>query len=494
MKTILTFDLGGSSLRLALFDTAGTLLDIERQPLSMEMDSEGGCEVDPEIWWKAFERMAAALLDRNGEVSEVLSVCGSGMTRSQIFTEESGMPVYPAILWPDHRAVGEGDFIAETAGAGRYWSEFNAFHTLARVLWLKRNHPAAFDRVHRVLEPKDFINFKLTGRTASDRISLARILRTSDLEPDEALMEKIGICPDLFPELKWPWERIGTCQGLTGSLAALNGVPVLAGAMDTWCAVTGTGVIENEIYTVSGTSEVTGLITAEKVWRKGLVTLPWGEDRFQVGGPSQAGGDALQWLANLLTPEDPEGVPHLVVQAASRSRSADAPLFIPYLRGERAPIWNTHARGVFWNLSREHRRADMARAVIEGVAMANRYLLKALFDGQPFDGRVILSGKAASNDLWCQIRADVLGLPVVRRNVEEAGLAGAFLLSMRGIGELSSLDEGCGRFAVTDRTFSPDPHMAALFDRLYPHWKKVSQALLTFHQDLQHLSEGLEKT
>ena len=487
MKSILTFDLGGSSLRLALFDLSGNMRDMIRQPLSMEMDSNGGCEVDPEIWWTAFVRMAEELINRNGKVSGILAVCGSGMTRSQIFMDHSGTPVFPAILWSDHRAVREGEIIAELAGPGPYWGEFNAFHTLSRILWLKRRHPSIFDRVYQVLEPKDFINYRLTGQAASDRISLARVLRESDLEPDKALMAKIGLCPGLFPVFKWPWQPIGPCRDLTGPLAALNGVPVLAGAMDTWCAVTGTGVLENEIYTVSGTSEVTGRITAEKQRRKGLVTLPWGEGRFQVGGPSQAGGDALKWLADLFLPGDPKGVPRLAREASDQPRSFDAPLFIPYLRGERAPLWDNHARGVFWNLNREHRRTDWVRAVIEGVAMANRYLLERLFDGRPFNGRVILSGKAASNDLWCQTKADVLGLPVVRRKVEEAGLAGAFILAMRGIGRINTLDEGCEKFVSTHRSFYPDTDRAALFDRLYPHWKKASLTLLSFHQDLQTL-------
>jgi len=487
VKTILTFDLGGSSLRLALFDSTGTILDLVRQPLIMEMNPDGGCEADPELWWRAFARMAGELLTRNGEVSEIIAVCGSGMTRSQVFVDNAGNPVSRAILWPDHRAVREGEAIAEAAGPGRYWSEFNAFHTLARVLWLKHEHPASFDRVHRVLEPKDFINYRLTGQAASDRISLARILRESDLEPDGVLMEKIGICPGLFPELKWPWQTIGSCRNLTDALASLNGVPVMAGAMDTWCSVAGTGVFENEIYNVSGTSEVTGLITTEKIWRRGLVTLPWGDDRFQVGGPSQAGGDALKWLADLFTPGDTAGVAVLAGLAEETPRSADAPLFIPYLRGERAPLWDKHARGVFWNLNREHRRGDLVRAVMEGVAMANRYLLEVLLDGKSFDGRVILSGKAASSDLWCQIKADILGLPVVRRKVAEAGLAGAFFLAMRGAGKIRNLDEGYQRFTETDRIFTPDTGMAAMFDRLYPHWKKASLTLRTFHQDLQNI-------
>jgi xylulokinase len=487
VKTILTFDLGGSSMRLALFDMAGNMLDLTRQPLSMEMDSAGGCEADPEVWWLSFVRMAAELLERNKGVSEILAVCGSGMTRSQVFVDKIGTSVFQALLWPDHRSDREGEFIAKAAGPGRYWSEFNAFHTLARVLWLKRHHPNVFDRVHRVLEPKDFLNYRLTGQMASDRISLARILRESDLEPDRQLMGEIGISPDLFPELKWPWQRIGHCRGLTGSLALLNGAHVLAGAMDTWCSVTGTGVFENEIYNVSGTSEVTGLITTEKLWRKGLVTLPWGEGRFQVGGPSQIGGDALQWLADLFIAEEPDGASALADLAEGLPRSGDAPLFIPYLRGERAPLWDKQARGVFWNLNREHRRADLVRAVMEGVAMANRYLLEILLEGQDFEGRVILSGKAASSDLWCQIKADVLGLSVVRRKVAEAGLTGAFILAMKGTGNLSSLDEGRKKFAITDRTFVPDSYMVRHFNQLYPHWKAASLSLLALHRDLQRI-------
>ena len=496
LETILTYDMGGSSLRVALFDLNGRCVDMERQALSMEMDSQGGCQADPDFWWESFVSLAGNLLTRAGAGTRVRAVCGSGMTRSQVFLDHGGKPLFPAILWPDHRAGKEGRMLAGMADKGEYWSEFNAFHTFARILWFKATHPDLFFRTAVVLEPKDYINFRLTGKAASDRISLCRILTVQDLSPATGLMEKAGVPPSLFPKLLWPWQVVGNCPSLPAPLSRLVGVPVLAGGMDTWCAVTGTGALEGDIYNVSGTSEVTGLITREKVWREGLVTLPWGEGRFQVGGPSQVGGDAVKWMGELFTSmgretgsalengPDPAGITHLADLAEARPRGWDAPLFLPYLRGERAPLWDDRARGCFWNLRREHDGPDLVRAVMEGVAMANRYLLETLFQDRPFSGQVIISGGASKSDLWCRIKADVIGLPVVRRNTVEAGLTGAFILGLAAIGRIGSLDEGCRRIVETDQVFEPDPHGVLLYNRLYPHWKKVSLSMLAFHREM----------
>ncbi len=486
MKTILTFDIGGSSMRTALFDLNGRLLGLNQNPLSMDIVAEGGCEADPDRWWSLFIELAADLVDgMKGQGISIEAVCGGGMTRCQIFLDENGIPLFPAILWPDNRSRQEAATLEKLAGREKRWSPINEYHTLSRVLWFKNNFSTQYNKTVAILEPKDYINFRLTGCKASDTISLSRILKPSNLALDNDLMEKAGIRPGLFPEIKWPWQLAGRCRAVPPRLDLLEDTPVFTGSMDTWCAVTGTGVSTGEIYNVSGTSEVTGLITREKIWRTGVVTLPWAKDVYQIGGPSQVGGDALKWLAEILIPDDKKGVETLARGAERHPRKTDVPLFIPYLRGERAPLWDGNARGVFWNMNREHTREDLTLAVMEGVGMANRYLLETIFEDAPVKGRVVISGGAAKSDLWCRIKANILGVPVVRKEAEEAGLMGAFLVAMAGLGRLDSIEQGQHRFVKTDRVFQPDTKMSKEFNRLYPHWRKASLAMLELHRDLQ---------
>jgi xylulokinase len=485
LNTILTYDLGGSSLRVGLFDFGGNCLTLKQKGLSIAPDSDGGYIADPQLWWTTFcDLVAATLKEIKDSTISIKALCGGGMTRCQVFLDENGTCVFPAILWPDNRARKESTLLENLSGNEKRWSPINEYHTLSRVLWVKRNHPNQYGQTNQIIEPKDFINFKLTGQIASDRISLSRILNVSNMELDKELMENAEICPDLFPKLKWPWQLMGICRPLLAPLDMLESVPVFTGSMDTWCSVTGTGAGCRDIYNVSGTSEATGIITREKTWIKGLVTLPWGKDLYQVGGPSQVGGDALKWFSDILITEPGHNVDTLATRMVDHRRKDDAPLFIPYLRGERAPIWEEKARGVFWNLHRTHTQKDLIHAVMEGVGMAGRYLLETIFEDNPIQGRVIISGGAAKNDLWCQIKADILGLTLVRTKEAETGLKGAFILAMAGLGEITSIKQGQKQFIETDRIFEPDPQMVSTYNILYPHWKKASLSMLALHRDL----------
>ncbi|ACN16535.1 putative sugar (pentulose and hexulose) kinase [Desulforapulum autotrophicum HRM2] len=484
MDTILTFDIGGSSLKAALFDLDGKLLELERQSMSMEMTADGGYEQDPEAWWTCFVELFSRIIKTTKATINVRAVCGAAMTRSQIFLDKDARPVCPAILWPDSRALKEGAFLNKIAGDKKTWSPLNEFHTLSRVLWLKHNFRLLYDKTAVILEPKDYINFKLTEAFFSDKISLSRILRVSDMKPDRELMEKAGINPGLFPEMGWPWQVIGRCKKLPAPLDILENVPVVAGGMDTWCSVTGTSASEGYIYNVSGTSEVTGLITRERIWRQGLVTLPWGKNLYQIGGPSQVGGDALQWFSQILNPGQSGLVEELSKRVETALRKKNAPLFIPYLRGERAPLWEDTAKGVFWNLHREHKAEDLIFSIMEGVAMANRYLLEIIF-GKKFEtSGMIISGGASKSDAWCQIKADVLDIPVVRTDEPETGLKGAFILAMKGIDRIESIRQGQDQFIGIRQIFEPDKKMANLYNRIYPMWKKTSLHMLKLHKDL----------
>ena len=394
MKTIIAIDLGGSSLRAALVARDGTVV------ASAQRTHRIAEEADATTWWTMLLEAVAEL-----PAAEVSAIVPTGFTRSQVLVDVSGTPVRLAQCFPDTRATAEA---AAMAGAEKgTWVEMTAFHPLARLAWARADAPFAFARARHLLQPKDYLTLRLTGRTAADRISNAWALERRTGRRSLSVFNTAQIDNGLLPDLHDPWDVVGRC---TAALPGYEGIPVLCGAMDTWCAALGAGAARpGDAYLIAGTTDA--------------------------------------------------------------AAPAAAPLiFLPALSGERAPSWAATTRGSFAGLDRAHGPAELARAVLEGVAFADRDLL----GGLPFD-RLFLAGGGARSDLWCQIRADVLGCQVLRTG-DQPGLLGAAMLGWAGIGEFPSLPAAQSAFTATADEFRPDHTVSARTQRLFEAYKQVQAA------------------
>ncbi len=463
METVLAIDLGGSSLRAALVARDGTVV------ASAQRTHRIAEEADATTWWDM-------LLDTVSELpsSEVRAIVPTGFTRSQVLVDAAGNPVRPAQCFPDTRATAEA---AALAGAAKgTWVEMTAFHPLARLAWARADDAFAFARARHLLQPKDYLTLRLTGRTAADRISNAWALERRTGRRSLSVFNAAQIYTGLLPDLHDPWDIVGRC---TAALPGYEGIPVLCGAMDTWCAALGAGAARpGDAYLIAGTTDAGGVLSDTPTDTEGLVTLPWGIGLFHTGGPSGAGADCLHWLADLLGQPDPAAI----VALAEAASPAAAPLiFLPALSGERAPSWAATTRGSFAGLDRDHGPAELSRAVLEGVAFADRDLL----GGLPFD-RLFLAGGGARSDLWCQIRADVLGCQVLRTG-DQPGLLGAAMLGWAGLGEFPSLPAAQSAFTATADEFRPDHSTSARTQRLFEAYKQVQSAAATMAHTLSRL-------
>jgi len=447
MSDVIAVDLGGTSLRVARVDRDGAVGGIAIRPHRI------GPEADAETWWLAL-RDALRELGTGG----VAGIALGGFTRSQVLVDTAGHPVRPALCFPDTR--GEP---VPGADAGT-WAAMSPFHPVARLAWVAHHEPAALARADKVLQPKDFLALRLTGRAVSDRIANAWAIRRADGTVTPAPLARAGLPVSLLPELISPLDKVGPVRDLAG----LAGVPVFTGSMDTWMAAVGAGVGRaGDAYIVSGTTDAGGVLTAAPAERPGLVTLPWHAGVFHTGGPSGAGADCLAWAAALLGLADAAAVTALAMQAP-----ADAPplLFLPALAGTRAPDWQPHARAVLLGLAPAHGPADIARAVLEGVAFADRDLL----GGLDFD-RLVLTGGGARADAWCQIRADILGHDVHCAS-GESGLLGAAAIAWTGLGAYPDLAAAQMAMCRIDRVFIARP--APRHARLYAAYRQAQGATL----------------
>lgn len=387
-----------------------------------------GLEEDAGRWIAIFEDLVAELLGPRPS-ARVDAIAITAFTRTEIHLDAAGRILRPAITFLDTRAVDEAAALNDRLGAP---GVFTAVHPLARLAWLARHEPAMHARIAQVLQPKDFLNFHLTGVCASDSPSNVPLVGSTR----GYLAERFAaarMSPALFAPLRAPRHRLGPVRpGLDGALSRLAGAAVVVGAMDTWAATLGLGVHEPGLaYNLAGTTEVNGLMLAAPARAEGLLGVAWDEGLFHLGGPSQAGAGCLAWLAGLFgTTPEALAVAAAGIDPARLDRAGAVPIFLPYLDGERVPFWDPSLRGGFVDLGRDADAPMLARAVMEAVAFHDRLVLEraARAGGAP-PRAVILGGGGAASDLWCQIKADCWSLPLHRPAVDEPGLRGGYLLA-----------------------------------------------------------------
>lgn len=488
MSIVLACDLGGTSFRAALVDDTGAIRAQHAiaGPASRD-DSAGRSEIEPEAWWDLLVEACAGLAAEASalfDAVEAVAICG--VTRTQIFLDSDGRSLRPAMTWKDTRADA---LAARLRGrldpAHPESAAVNAFHPLVRLAWLREQEPEVLGKLASLLEPKDYLNFRLTGRRASDPVSMARLVAAAVPQEGRDLLTALGVSAAILPKMLEPWERVAPIQfGLPAPLDRLAGKPVFCASNDTWAAVVGLGAMRDGFaYNISGTTEVLGLVAHESARAEGLLTVDW-RGLFQLGGPSQTGADTVSWLLALLG-RDVAAVGLEIDALLAGPRQLQPLLFLPYLQGERVPYWDPSLRGALVGLNRRHGPTDLAFSVLEGVACLNRVVLER---AEAALGRetteIRFGGGAAANPVWSQIKADLCGRPVVVTASREPGLLGAAIIAFAGLGRFASLAEAQQRLVTVARRFEPDPARKPAYDALFAVFRRVEEALAPISRDL----------
>jgi xylulokinase len=483
MASVLACDLGGTSFRAALVDEAGQVSNLVTIPLPQA----AGTEVDPALWWRIFQDAADQV---TADGPDIAAIGISAFTRTQVFLGRDGAVLRPALTWRDTRAESLLPALRAALPVGHPEAPgISAFHPLARLYWLARAEPALVAALHAVVEPKDYLNFRLTGRIVTDSVAGARLLAAAQGAP--SLLAAAGLPAGIVPLAIAPTDVVGTVQpGLPGALGRLTGRPVMAMATDTWAAVLGLGALRPGFaYNLSGTTEVLGVLTDHAAPAEGLLTVDWGQGVTQIGGPSQTGADTLVWLMDLIggATADPRAIGDRLDAVLDAPRHGQPALFLPYLQGERTPYWDPSLRGAFIGLDRRHGPTDLAYAVLEGVAFLNRIVLDR---AEHAAGRTVdeirFGGGGAANARWCQIKADVLDRPIVVADEAEPGLLGAAIVAFTALGRFPDLGAGQARLVRPRRRFTPRPDRAAVYRDLFPLFRMAEDAVAPISRRLAH--------
>lgn len=496
MSVVLACDLGGTSFRAALIDEAGVTRAQSMILGPIAIDRMGWSEIDATAWWRILIEAAGELAEAEPELFrtvEAVAICG--VTRTQVFIGRDGRQLRPAMTWKDTRSEAAATRLRATLGDTHPESaRINAFHPLARLAWLREEEEACFRALACVLEPKDYLNARLTGRQAGDPVSMARLLASKEIVAGVDPFAAIGLAGSILPSVLEPCDPVGPIlPGLPAPLDRIAGVPVFCSSSDTWVAVAGLGALRpGYAYNISGTTEVLGAIGLEPVEAEGLLSVDW-RGLWQIGGPSQNGADTVSWLLSLLgrATGEPGSVGREIGALLAGRRHPQPVLFLPYLQGERVPYWNPSLRGAFIGLNRQHSATDLAYAVLEGVAFLNRIVLEraeAALGGAVAEIR--FGGGAAANPVWGQIKADICDKPVVVGASGEPGLLGAAIVAWTGLGRFATLADAQAALVAPAARFEPQPARKAAYDALFALYRRSEAALAPISTDLSTLSRS----
>ncbi len=467
-ECLIGIDVGTTSVKAVRVGLDGRRLAESTASYPTQRPGPGLVEQDPADWL----RQVLAVLEKAGS-DQVLAICITSQVNTHVFTDEGLRVLHPAIVWQDGRAAAAGAAVdARISGAEKTRLlgapiPIDASHALARVGWMAEAHPEIWARTAHVMLPRDYLVAQLTGAVVADPMSAVGLVGP-DLTYAEGLIALVPGARHKLAPLADPLSVVGVIRaGLP-----LAGTPVVLGMMDAWASLIGLGVArDGQAMYLSGTSEVTGIVSAGLTPTPGVITFPrWAGITFHAG-PTQAGGASLEWLSRLLGREAAG-----LAEGAAKIMPG-APLFLPHLQGERAPLWDVALRGTFAGLSATTGPAELTAAVLEGVAFSARLAMEALQrSGGIVPEQVRTGGGGAASDRWSQIRADVLNRPLLRVAGRDPGAMGAAVMAGVGCGAMTDLTAAAERLVQIERVFTPDPAAAALAETRFGLWQDLIAA------------------
>jgi len=494
MPYVLGVDIGTQSTKALLIDAAtGRIAAQHSHGYQPDTPRPLWAEQDAAVWLHAVIACIAGCMTQAEQQAiapgDVAALCVSSLYGgSGIPVDAEMQPLHPCLIWMDRRAEEEVAWVRATIDQERLLditgNGVDSYYGYTKMLWLRRHRPEVWSRTRHLLPPNAYVAHALTGALAVDHSSAGNIGGVYDMRArawSNEMLGLLGIPRTMMPErLVESSAEVGTLRsewaGRTGLVA---GTPVIAGGVDAAVATFAAGATrQGQHVAMIGTSMCWGSIAQTADARHGLIAMPHvfnGLDDLYVFGGAITAGASVSWFQEQLGAAQPLSA--LDGEARAVAAGSDGVMFLPYLMGERSPVWDGRASGAFVGLSLFHTRAHLYRAVLEGVTFALRHNIEAgRRNLQSLDDKLIVVGGAAYSDLWMQIAADISGYPVqtIEQNVEAA--LGAALLAGLGVGLVTPAQAADGWVTLIPRA-QPGPAAQATYDRLFGIYTDLYPAL-----------------
>ena len=485
-------DLGTSAVKLLLVDDAGAIRKAVTKDYPLIFPQPGWSEQDPADWWNGCFAGLTELLD-GVDRAAVAGIGVGGQMHGLVILDERDAVLRNAILWNDGRTAEETAYLNEVVGRERLSAltanvAFAGF-TAPKLLWVRKHEPETFARIARIMLPKDYVNFRLTGVHACDYSDASGmlLLDVAHKRWSKEMLSICGVTDGQMPRLFESYDVIGTLRPeLAAALGLRPEVKVVAGAGDNAAAAVGTGTVGAGGCNISLGTSGTVFISSDAFRadpHNALHAFAHADGGWHLMGCMLSAASCNKWLC-----EDVLGTADYAAEQApitSEKLGRNRVFFLPYLMGERSPINDVDARGTFTGMTMDSSRADLVQAVLEGVAFAIRdsfEVAKSLGIAIP---RSKLCGGGSRSPLWRTIFANVLGVPLELVKTEQGPGYGAAMLAMVGCGRFASVQAAADALVEVAGTVEPDPVLTELYDAQYQKFRKIYPAMKELFPQLQ---------
>lgn len=473
-------DLGTSSVKLLLVDERGEILQTASREYPLFFPHPGWSEQNPEDWWSAIKSAFKELVE-NVDTSKIAGIGCGGQMHGLVVLDSEDRVIRPAILWNDGRTAEEVDFLNGEVGKEKLSAltaniAFAGF-TAPKILWMRKNEPEKFAKIAKIMLPKDYVNYMLTGVHSCDYSDASGMLLLDVANKcwSKEMLDICGVTESQMPKLFESYECIGTVKSEIASLLEIpEDVKVCAGAGDNAAAAVGTGVVGAGGCNISLGTSGTIFISSDKFGvdpNNALHAFAHADGGYHLMGCMLSAASCNKWFC-----EDILGTTDLAKEQSfikDEKLGRNDVFFLPYLMGERSPINDTSARGTFIGMSMDNSRADLVQAVLEGVSFAIRdsfEVAKSLGIGI---SRSFVCGGGSKSPLWRVILANVLGIELDIPATEQGPGYGAAILAMVGCGEFESVAQATSALVRTKDTVKPTEELTALYEERYAKFKEI---------------------
>ncbi len=503
MSFLLGIDIGTTSARTIIVGKEGTLAASSSKGYPLITPRPGWTEQNPEDWWECVVYTIKEAISSTNIASQEIECIGlTGQMHGSVFLDRNGQVIRPAILWNDQRTFKQYERIYDIFGYKDFiklsYNKALPGFTAPKIMWLEENEPDNFKKVHKVILPKDYIRYRLSGKYITDvsDASGTILLDVGKRCWSEQILEGLKIKKSLLPQLCESQDITSEVSMEAARATGLSqGTPIAGGASDTTAGAVGSGTLrEGFVSNLLGTSGIILASSDKPLYEEEGRIHCWchsSPHKWLVASATLAAAGSLRWYHDQFGPSEDIAAqfPHtygyklLDKQAEKVSAGSDGLIFLPYLSGERylsgtnSRYGDPHARGVFFGISHMHTQDHFVRSILEGVAYSLLDCLLIMEDQGIQAEKVALFAGGARSSIWKQIIADVFNKTIVRINIDEGSAYGAALIAGSGCGMFSSVEDITSKIIKEVETITPIDKNVSTYQKLYPIYKSLYEGI-----------------
>ncbi|MDR2939151.1 MAG: FGGY-family carbohydrate kinase [Clostridiales bacterium] len=496
MQTILLgIDIGTSACKVAFFGPDGDILAQRGEPYNVYYPKPGWAEQNPTEWWSSVcKAIKATISENNINVNDIAGIGIGGQSWSAIPLAGNGDVLCNTPIWMDTRAQDICDSLDEAIGEKTFFeicgNPLKPSYSLPKILWYKKYLPEVYEKTDKILQSNGYIAYMLTGKISMD-LSQGYGFQNFNLRTgqfDFELSKEAGLRADIFPEVTSCHSIVGLVTKKAASETGLpEGIPVVAGGLDAALSTLGSGAIDDgETQEQGGQAGGMSIVTSSCLTNIKLITsyhvIP---DRWLLQGGTVGGGGVLRWFVEqfgeyekLNSKQNGLNVFSEITKLAEQIKpGSDGLIFLPYMSGERSPIWDPYAKGVYYGVDFSKTKGHFIRASLEGVA----YSLKHNLETSEMSGATVKElrsvGGAANSLLWTQIKSDATGKPISVVEADTATTLGAAMLAGVAVGVYKDFEEATKRTVKIKRQHTPNPENTEIYNKAYNIYLEIYENL-----------------